>query len=34
MDIHDKTRMRLSVKNSDISGSVFDDVPDARDSST
>jgi uncharacterized protein YjbI with pentapeptide repeats len=26
MDIHDKTRMRLDVKNSDVSGSVFDDV--------
>jgi Pentapeptide repeats (8 copies) len=26
MDIHDKTRMRLDVKNSDVSGSVFDNV--------
>jgi uncharacterized protein YjbI with pentapeptide repeats len=26
MNIHDQTRMRLDVKNSDVSGSVFDDV--------
>jgi uncharacterized protein YjbI with pentapeptide repeats len=26
MDIHDKAQMRLDVKNSDISGSAFDDV--------
>jgi uncharacterized protein YjbI with pentapeptide repeats len=26
MDIHDKARMRLDVKNSDLSGSTFDDV--------